>query len=125
MSTGDGSQEPNVQSAPTTLPIQLPPVVEAEFVHPIVTQKDEQIAELQERLAEKTDKHNETKFWLTAVIVILGDCLLLPDQPFLMQTALIILEFLAGVHFAKKLGLEKVVVLLDSLHKRWIELFKK
>jgi len=89
-----------------------------------VTTKDEQIAELQDKLADMADGRCEDRFWLGAIIVALLDCLILPSQPFLVMAVILFLEISAGVHFAKKMGLEKIVVLLDRAKELFSDHFR-
>lgn len=81
----------------------------------VATSKDVQIAELQEKLADALDKRCEERYWWIAVVVFLGDFLVFSGKPSLLIVIALIFELMAGVYWAKKMGLEDVVVIMDRL----------
>ena len=129
MSTDDDSSTPNTTLPAETVTASDSPKKGSPFdgdvLSGIVTTKDEQIAELQEKLTEQSDSKSEITFWLSTLCVVLADCLIFPGQSALMKIFLIVFEILVGIHFARKMGLEAVVVLLDTLRRFVIEHIKK
>lgn len=76
--------------------------------------RDEQIAELQERLTAEKDARNEERFIFIAVTVILFNVVFFSVMPsFGGPIALLILELLVLIPLASRLGMEEVKQILS------------
>ncbi|UCA46161.1 hypothetical protein [Pseudochrobactrum sp. XF203] len=76
--------------------------------------RDEQIAELQERLTAEKDARNEERFIFIAVTVILLNVVFFSVMPsFGGPIALLILELLVLIPLASRLGMEEVKQILS------------
>ncbi|MDH4983954.1 hypothetical protein [Hyphomicrobium sp. D-2] len=76
--------------------------------------RDEQIAELQERLTNERDARNEDRFIFIAIVVILFNVVFFSVMPtFGGPIALLVLELLVLIPLAKRMGMEEVVQILS------------
>ena len=89
------------------------------------TTKDDQIAELQEKLTEQVDARSEDRFWFAVVVVILLDFLLFPGAPWLLTAITLFLQLAAGVYFARKMGHEQVAVIIDAAGQLFSRIMRK
>ena len=86
--------------------------------------RDQQIAILQEDLAKAKDDRLEERYWLAFVIVFLIDCLVFPNLGWVTSLALLLVQFVPAIYFAKKLGIDEVAILLDKLSGLLSDRFK-
>lgn len=83
------------------------------------TQRDQQLAELQESLTRERDKRKEDWFIFVVVTTILLDVVFFSVLDNLGgPLALIILQLLILIPLARRLGMEEIVQILDRLLNR-------
>ena len=83
------------------------------------TKTDQQIEELQERLAHERDARREDRFVFIAVTVLLLDIVFFSVMPtFGGPLALLVLELLILIPLAKRMGMEEIAQILSSVIHR-------
>lgn len=83
------------------------------------TQKDAQIEELQQDLAEERDARLEERFIFIVVCVLLLDIVFFSVMPsFGGPIALLILQLLILIPLARRMGMQEIVTMLDRVLSR-------
>lgn len=80
------------------------------------TTKDEQVAELERRLDQEKDARREERFLFIFIIIILIDfSLFTATENWGAPLAILLLELLFLAFLAKRMGMEEVATILDSV----------
>jgi hypothetical protein len=91
-----------------------------------LTVVDEQVAELQEQLAEARDSSRENTFYFILTLIIIGDVFAFPySGGAVAQLLIAFLEFILLLGLAKKFGVEEPVVFLAGIMRAIMKRLEK